>query len=82
MIKIARTLYANSCNAWNTSWKEKTNHKTQKRICILFISALNTQLHFQYGLNDELVWKSPSQSKDINISDGDNDSVTFYLMCM
>lgn len=39
----------------------------------IFISALNTQLHFQYSLNDELVWKNPSQSKDIHILDGDSD---------
>lgn len=59
--------------------KKKRNHKTQKQICILFISALNTQLHFQYGLNDELVWKTPSKSKDIHISDDDNDFLLPFI---
>lgn len=34
--------------------KKKRNHKTQNQICMLLISALNTQLHFQYSLKMSL----------------------------
>lgn len=37
MIKIARTLYANSCSAWYTSCKKTPTNTQKQNICILLI---------------------------------------------